>query len=167
MLRSTLVIFVMLAGIAVGAGTRLARESQASAAPDATPFPAQSAVTAPAATATPLYHFVFVPTPSPVTTPFAGPGAPEIHEIDLNSQMLVTPGEVHVRVLTNREVVTVFARALGREIGIPKQEAGVFVLDGSVGGAPSYFSGHTFDVDFVATVSDGRTATITLPLGLK
>ncbi len=169
-----IVVLVVIAGLAVGAAGRYLQSASAMSASQATtsapaPFatPSTEPSVAPSPPATPGYHFVYVPTPSPDATPFAGPGGPEIREIDLGDQTLVTPGEVRVRVLTSREVVSVVARTLGREVGIPRQAPGEFALDTTVGRAPRFLRNQTFDVDFVAAVPDGRTATVTLLLGLK
>jgi hypothetical protein len=131
------------------------------------PAPTPAATASPTATATPAYRFVYLPTPSPGTTPFPGPHPPQILEIDLNDQTIVTPGELRVRVLTSVDVVSVVARAVGREIALPRVQAGEFGGSYQLPQVPSFLSGQTFDVDFVAAVADGRISTITLPLGLK
>jgi hypothetical protein len=129
----------------------------ATPAPSATPVP----------TATPTYRFIYIATPSPSTTPFPGPNAPQILEIDLNDQTLVTPGELRVRVVTSLDVSTVTARTIGREIGLPKAQPGIFGGTYQIPQVPAFLSGRTFDVDFIAAVPDGRTSIVTLPLGLK
>jgi hypothetical protein len=155
-------LFLALALAALlGAGTAFAQTE--TPAPDAAPTP-QAAAPAPSPTPTPAYKFVWLPTPSPNAP---ADHAPQIREIDLGDQTLVTPGELRVRVKTSRDVTSVTARTLGREIGIPRQDAGVFVLSGMVPAVPAFLSGRTFDVDFVAATDDGRTATVTLPLGLQ
>lgn len=116
---------------------------------------------------TPAYHYIWRPTPAPQATAYPGPDAPEIREIDLGDQTLVTPGELRVRVITSRDVVSVTARTLGREIGIPRQDVGLFALSGMVPQVPGFLADRTYDVDFVAAVRDGRTAVVTLPLALK
>jgi hypothetical protein len=151
----------------VGGGVALAQPAPPSEAPAAAASPAPAADSPqPQPSATPVYKFVWLPTPSPDATPVPGPHAPEIREIDLGDQTLVTPGELRVRVKTNRDVVSVIARTLGREIAIPRQDAGLFSLEGMVPQAPRFLSGRTFDVDFVAATDDGRTAVVTLPLNL-
>ena len=154
-----------------------APDAAASATPEAqqeeTPVP--PAGTTPAAeqaaqaqpSPTPAYKFIWRPTPAPQATPYPGPDAPEIREIDLGDQTLVTPGELRVRVVTSRDVVSVTARTLGREIGIPRQDVGLFALSGMVPQVPAFLADRTYDVDFVAAVRDGRTAVVTLPLALK
>ncbi len=127
------------------------------ALPSATPSPA----------ATPLYHYIWTPPRANPPSPDPGPHAPDIREIDLSGQTLVTPGELRVRVLTSSDVVSVTAHTLGREIGIPRSDTGVFTLDANIPQVPSFLAGRTYDVDFVAAVPDGRTVTVTLPLGLQ
>jgi len=147
------------------AASQPATETTAAPIPSvATPSPPNAK---PAPTASPLYHFIYVPTPSPVTTPFPGPRAPKIVEIDLNEQTLVTPGDLRVRVLTSPDVSSVIARAWGYELAIPRVELGTFAAQYTVPQAPAFLSGRSFDVDFVAAVPDGRTSIVTLQLGLK
>jgi hypothetical protein len=140
---------------------------------DETPVPSTGASPAaeqaaqPQPSPTPAYRFIWRPTPAPEATANPGPNAPEIREIDLGDQTLVTPGELRVRVVTSRDVVSVTARTLGREIGIPRQDVGLFALSGMVPQVPAFLADRTYDVDFVAAVRDGRTAVVTLPLALK
>ena len=133
---------------------------EASARPSAQP-------SAKTATPAPLYRFIYVPTPSPIVTPFPGPRAPKILEIDLNDQTLVTPGDLRVRVLRTPDVSTVIARTWGYELAIPRVEQGTFAAQYTVPQVPAYLSGRSFDVDFVASVPDGRNSIVTLQLGLK
>jgi hypothetical protein len=133
---------------------------EASARPSAQP-------SAKTATPAPLYRFIYIPTPSPIVTPFPGPRAPKILEIDLNDQTLVTPGDLRVRVLTSPDVSTVIARTWGYELAIPRVEQGTFAAQYTVPQVPAFLSGRSFDVDFVASVPDGRNSIVTLQLGLK
>jgi hypothetical protein len=133
---------------------------EASARPSAQP-------SAKTATPAPLYRFIYVPTPSSIVTPFPGPRAPKILEIDLNDQTLVTPGDLRVRVLTSPDVSTVIARTWGYELAIPRVEQGTFAAQYTVPQVPAFLSGRSFDVDFVASVPDGRNSIVTLQLGLK
>jgi len=106
-------LFLALALAALlGAGTAFAQTE--TPAPDAAPTP-QATAPAPSPTPTPAYKFVWLPTPSPNAP---ADHAPQIREIDLGDQTLVTPGELRVRVKTSRDVTSVTARTLGREIGI-------------------------------------------------
>lgn len=167
----TLFVALTCAGL-IGTGAALAQSAPPAApeaGPSATPSPTSTAwATPPQPSPTPAYHFIWRPTPSPDSTPAsAGQHGPEIREIDLGDQTLVTPGELRVRVRTNPEVVSVTARTLGREIAIPRRDAGLFVLSGMVPQVPGFLSGRVFDVDFVAATDDGRTATVTLQLGLE
>lgn len=159
------------AAFGLGAFTSFAQPSSrdiASAQPASASPPASAAPSAsPAPNETRLYRFRYVPTPSPQTTPFPGPRAPLIYEIDLNDQTLVTPGVLRVRVLTSIDVSSVVAKAMGYELAIPRARNGIFSAEYSVPQVPASLSGRTFDVDFVAAVADGRTSTITLLLGLK
>ena len=176
-MRSLFLVVLLLGAFAAGAAIASAPRSRAATevaqAPTQTPQQAvtsapQSAPTAaPVPAATPEYRFVYTPTPSPQSTPFPGPHAPQINEIDLNDQTLVTPGRLRVRVLTNYEVSTVVAKTMGYELAIPKVHSGVFAAEYDVPQAPGFLSNQTFNVDFVATVPDGRNTTVTLPLSLK
>jgi hypothetical protein len=143
---------------ATGAPTTGAPLNQAS------PSPAASA--APVATALP-FRFIYRATPAPGTTPFPGPNAPQISEIDLSDSTIVTPGEIRVRVLTSDPVVSVTAETFGRTIPIPEAGRGVFLLDGYVPAVPEFLRNRSYDVNFTASVSDGRSTSVTLPLILK
>jgi len=121
----------------------------------------------PTPTPTPVYKFVYRATPAPESTPFPGPNAPAINEIDLNDAQLVPPSPLHVRVLTSEAVVSVAAETMGRSINIPQHETGEFLFDGYIPDVPSFLRNRTFDVQFVASVNDGRSATVTLPLTLR
>ena len=135
-----------------------AQSEPRAAVPSATPTPAVSP--------TPAYRFVVVPTPAPDATP-PFPGAPVIREIDITDSVLFAPGDLHVRVLTNPLVVSVTAGTLGRDIAIPQQTPGVFLFDGYIPSVPDFLRNRSFDVDFKATVADGRSATVTVPLTLR
>jgi hypothetical protein len=127
-------------------------------APVATPFP----------TPTPIYKFVYRPTPVP--TPAPDPNTPQIAEIDLSDSTIVTPGDVHVRVLTSYAVTNVVAQTLGRSIAIPRTAPGLFTLDATIPGIPffmSYLKNRIYPIVFYAQVPDGRTASVTLPLTLR
>ncbi len=117
--------------------------------------------------ASPEYRFVYKPTPTAESTPFPGPNPPQIAEIDLSDATLVTPGIVRVRVLTSDAVATVVAETFGNTIAIPKKELGLFTFEGYVGEVPAFVKNRTYGVTFTATTSDGRNATVTLPLTLK
>lgn len=140
-----------------------------SAAPALSPAPAFSPEqwASPEVSPSPAYHFVYRPTPSPVTTPFPLPNMPEIDEIDLNDAALVPPSPLHVRVLTNPSVVSVSAETFGRSIAIPQHDRGVFTFDGYIPNVPDFLRNRTYPVSFIAAASDGRTASVTLPLTLK
>lgn len=128
---------------------------------------------APAASATalaspaPVFHFVFTPSPAPENTPFQRAGAPEIREIDLSDAVLAAPGDLHVRVLTSSNVVSVTATTMGHDLDIPALSPGIFRLDAWIPEVPQVMRNRNFDVQFVAAGPDGRTANVTLPLALK
>jgi hypothetical protein len=156
----------------------LARSVQATPAPavspapqsTTTPVPAPSASAsdvAPAPTDSPLYNFVWKPTPSTNSTPFPEPGAPEILEIDVTDQTIAAPGPLHVRVLTGDTVVSVVAESFGYEFSIPKISRGLFRFDGSIPAVPNTVKGKRFDVNVTATSENGRTLQFSLPFMLK
>jgi hypothetical protein len=132
-----------------------------------TPIATATPLASPSATPTPTYRFIYRATPAPNTTPFPGPGAPEIDEIDLSDSTLVPPANIYGRVLTNPEVVRVTAETMGTELNIPQQSPGVFGLAASIPSVPNFLRNRSFDVTFTATVSDGRVASVTLPLTIK
>jgi hypothetical protein len=134
------------------------------AAPTAGPSPAPAS---PSPSPTPAYRFVYRATPSPVTTPFPGPNAPEIDEIDLSDSVLIPPENIYGRVLTNPAVVSVSAQTMGATLDIPKTAPGVFTLAASIPDVPQFLRNRSFDVSFTATTTDGRVATVTLELVIK
>jgi hypothetical protein len=147
--------------------------SAASSAPPAPSAPPVSPTSMPAPSATPApsptpqYRFVYRTPPSPVTTPFPGPNAPEINEIDLSDATLVPPANIYGRILTSTSVIAVRAETMGATLDIPKTAPGVFSLAASVPDVPRFVRDREFDVTFTATSIDGRTATVTLPLTIK
>ncbi len=163
------VLFVALAAAAVSAQPGPSPSPSASSAPAAEPLatPAGPPSAAPSPAPTSPYHYIWTAPRANPPSPYPGLHAPDIREIDLSGQTLVTPGELRVRVLTSSDVVSVVAHTLGREIGIPRSDTGVFTLDANIPQVPSFLAGRTYDVDFVAAVPDGRSVTVTLPLGLQ
>lgn len=125
--------------------------------------PAATAIPAP----TPAYNFVYRATPSPATAAVPAPNGPQINEIDLSDVTIVTPGAIHVRVLTSTAVTSVVAQTFGRSIAIPQRASGLFALDANISAVPAFLRGRSYAIDFVASVADGRTANVTLPLVLK
>jgi hypothetical protein len=144
-------LFLVVVALALGIGALTAQTP----APQPTPAP------------TPVYRFIFTPTPPPDGATQRGAGAPEIREIDISDQAIAVPGELRVRVVTNAEVVSVVAGTMGRDIQIPQQAPGQFGFTSELSDVPAYLHNRSFDVDFVATSRDGRTATVTLQLSLK
>ena len=129
------------------------------------PRPASSAL--PAASPTPAYNFVYRATPTPASAPLRAADAPHIDEIDLSDATIVTPGAIHVRVLTSGAVTSVVAQTFGRSIAIPQRSSGIFALDANVSSVPAFLKNRSYAIEFVATVADGRTANVTLPLVIK
>jgi hypothetical protein len=139
----------------------------APATPSASPSGVPAAPATPVPTPTPQYRFVYRTPPSPVTTPFPGPGAPEIDEIDLSDATLTPPENIYGRILTSTSVIALTAETMGATLNIPKTAPGVFSLSASVPDVPRFLRNREFDVSFTATSIDGRTATVTLPLTIK
>ncbi len=103
-------------------------------------------------------------------TPAPDPNTPQIAEIDLSDSTVVTPGDMHVRVLTSYAVTSVVAQTLGRSVAIPRAAPGLFLLDTSVPGIPffmSYLKNRSYPIVFSALVPDGRATTVTLSLTLR
>ena len=169
------ILVAALAGAGIAQPSAPPAPQQPSVAPSTSPGPEPPAASptpptvgaSPAPSATPSYRYIWTPAPANPATPYPGPNAPDIREIDLSAQTLVTPGELRVRVVTSSDVVSVVAHTLGREIGIPRSDVGVFSISANVPQVPAFLAGRTYDVDFVAAVADGRTVTVTLPLGLQ
>jgi hypothetical protein len=91
---------------------------------------------------------------------------PQINEIDMNDDVLVTPCEIHVQVLTNSTVTTVSAQTLGRSITLGERAAGVFAFDGYLPQAP-FFLRRTYSVAVVASDSGGRAQNVTIPVAVR
>ncbi len=140
-----------------------------------TAAPAPTQAPTPAATTTPV-----PPSPSPqatgtpnpftyFVTPTPGPnGAPRITEIALNDRVLHKGGWLLVRVMTSPDVVTLIARTMGREIGIPQMSPGVFAGQEQLpGGIPFFLLNRNYDIEFIASTGDGRTSTYTIPVRLE
>jgi hypothetical protein len=153
----------------------------ASASPDPTPQPAPSVTPAtpvptpapaPTSTTTPAppqpsaspNPFAYVVTPSPA--PAAG--APRIVEIALNDRVLHMGGPLLVRVMTSADVTAVVARTMGRQIAIPQGAPGYFAGQEQLpSGIPFFLLGRTYQIEFVASTADGRTASFTMPVRLE
>jgi hypothetical protein len=140
----------------------------ASPAPSPSPTPGLIPTFAPSvvATATPVYNFVYRPSPAP-DAPAPLPGAPLILEVDVNDQTIAAPGPLHVRILTSDSIVSVAGEAYGYEVEIPRHGNGLFIFDGMIPEIPDAVKGKQFFVDVVGSTKDGRTTTITLPFMLK
>jgi hypothetical protein len=147
----------------------------------ATPSPQPTSAPAPVSTTTPVPP---APTPTPVPTaqpstspnlfgyvvaPSPGPtGAPRILEIALNDRVLHKGGLLLVRVTTTADVTAVVARTMGHEIAIPQGAPGYFAGQEQLpSGIPFFLLGRSYQVEFVATTADGRTASFSLPVRLE
>ncbi|HZO93427.1 MAG TPA: hypothetical protein VFB22_06620 [Candidatus Baltobacteraceae bacterium] len=141
-----------------------------SAAPSGAPqTPGGPATPTPAATAPPP---LASPSPNPfryVVAPADPPASgPRIVQIALNDQTLHQGGPLMVRVTTSPDVTSVVARALGREIGIPESSPGIFAgMQQLPTGLPFFLLNRTYQVSFVATTADGRSASYTVPVRLE
>jgi hypothetical protein len=117
---------------------------------------------APQASATPnLFNYVVEPSPGPS-------GTPRFVQIALNEKTLHRGGMLLVRITTSPDVTTVVARTMGHEIAIPQGAPGYFAgqeqLPSSI---PFFLLNRTYQVDFVASTADGRSATYSLPVRLE
>ncbi len=88
-------------------------------------------------------------------------------EVALNERTLETPGLILVRITTSQNVGFVTARAFGRQMGIPQIAPGIFGGTEQLPSLPTFLLGRSYDVDIVASTADGRTVSITLPIGLR
>jgi hypothetical protein len=158
----------------LGAGLFVASVALATPSQPDTPAPSTTPATAgpapavsPAPAATPLYSFVFRASPQPVPPD----DVPAIAEIDLTASALTPPSPLHARILTSVAVVSVTAQAsyafLTRSISIPKAQPGLFLFDGYIPDVPFFLRNHTFNVQFIATTANGKSANVTLPLRLN
>jgi hypothetical protein len=167
----------MLALYLIPLAVALAQPAPAPPPPPAaqTAAPAPSPAPQPIATTTPA-----PPSPSPqpsgtpnpftyFVTPTPGPsGAPRITEIALNDRVMHKGGWLLVRVTTTPDVVSVSARTLGKEIGIPQMSPGVFAGQEQLpSGIPSFLLNRNYDVEFVASTGDGRSTSYSIPIRLE
>ena len=137
------------------------------AAQNATPAPAPASTTTPApptpapSTSPNLFNYVVAPTP--------GPNAgPQIVEIALNDRVIHKGGMLLVRVTTSPDVTAVIARAMGHEIIVPQGAPGYFAGQEQMpSGIPFFLLNRTYQIDFVATTADGRSAVFTMPVRLE
>jgi hypothetical protein len=147
--------------------------------PPATPIATPTAAPSPAATTTPV-----PPTPNPsaspapsstpnlfsyVVDPTPGPsGMPQIIEIALNDRVMHKGGMMLVKVTTSTDVTSVKARTFGREIAVPQGAPGYFAGQEQLpDGIPFFLLNRTYQIEFVATTADGRSASFSLPLRLE
>lgn len=128
--------------------------------PPAPPTAAPPPVPAGQPPSAPTFGYVYTPAPQPAD-------GPAIREIDLSDQTIVTPGDLRVRVITSPDVVSVVARAVGREISLPQEQSGEFGGSAHVPALPWFLRGRQYAVEFVAAAATGRSTTVTLQLGAK
>jgi hypothetical protein len=136
----------------------------ATAAPTPAPTPVATqtpAIPSPSPSPSPLFAYVVDPSPAPS-------GAPQIVEISLNDRVLHAGGMLLVKVTTSADITTLFARAMGHQIGIPLIQSGIFAGQTQLpSGIPGFLLGREYTVDFVGTTADGRTTTASLPIRLE
>jgi hypothetical protein len=143
-------------------------------APSPTPtgVPNPVAQPTPAATAVPTLNpwgFVFLPRQNANGAPQA-PGAPVIREFDLTAMPITAPSDVRGRILTNPEVVSVVVRLFGHEEAIPRVAPGDFEAAGHIPPIPFFMSSFIRgdrDLQIVAAVADGRTATADVTIAIR
>ena len=156
-------------------------------APSPQPNPAPAAPAAATAAPSPVSTTTPVPpTPEPANTPTPGPsptpnlfgyivepspgpaGAPRIVQVALNDRTLHKGGMLLVRVTTSPDVTTLVARTMGQQIGIPQGAPGYFAGQQQLpSGIPFWLLNRTYEVEFIASTADGRTATFSLPIRLE
>jgi len=149
-------------------------------APSGAPQPAPSGAPQPSPAGSPQPIPSGAPSPGAVASPAANPfryvvappdppaASPRIVEIALNDKTLHQGGSLLVRITTSPDVTAVVARTLGREIGIPQSSPGVFAgMQQLPTGIPFFLLNRTYQVDFVASTADGRSASYTLPIRLE
>jgi hypothetical protein len=138
----------------------------AASGPSPAPAPSPSVLPEPQPTPqpTPAYRYIYRPTPAGGDPPMSGPA---ILEIDLTDQVLVTPTDLNVRVVTTASVVSVTVQTLGRSLALPEVSPGLFGFSTTLRAVPASLRNRTFDVQFIAADPQGRSASVTLPLSLK
>jgi len=126
----------------------------------ASPAPQASASPAPSASPNP---FAYVVAPNPAQT-----GSPRILEVALNDRVLHVGGMLLVRVTTSPDVTGVVARTWDHAVVIPQGSPGYFAGQTQLPSMiPFFLLNRTYQIDFVASTADGRTATYTLPVRLE
>jgi hypothetical protein len=137
------------------------------AAQNATPAPS------PASTATPAPPTP-QPSPSPnlfnyIVAPSPGPSSgPQIVEIALNDRVIHKGGLLLVRVTTSTDVTAVIARTMGHEIIVPQGAPGYFAGQEQMPSAiPFFLLNRTYQIEFIASTADGRSAVYTMPIRLE
>ncbi len=134
-----------------------------------TPAPQPASTTTPAPptptpqpSATPsLFNYIVAPAPGPS-------GAPQIVEIALNDRVIHKGGLLLVRVTTSADVTAVIARTMGHEIIVPQGAPGYFAGQEQMpSGIPFFLLNRTYQIEFVASTADGRSAAFTMPIRLE
>jgi hypothetical protein len=136
----------------------------ASAAPTATPSATPSASPTPAPTATPEnpYKYVVEPTPDPN----ASAGAPQIVRIEIIDKTVHIGGQFACRITTSLNVANLVISVEGHDISIPKAQDGLFAgIQAIPSFIPPWFL-KTYQVTFNAVTSDGKKASMTIPITL-
>ncbi|MGA3037286.1 MAG: hypothetical protein ABSE64_07340 [Vulcanimicrobiaceae bacterium] len=172
-------LIVFTIGLALGAAAQAvaqmstpAPEPQpdvsASAAPSATPSPTPTATTAtspapsPTATSENPYKYIVEPTPDPS----ASAGAPQIVRIEIIDKIVHIGGQFACRITTSLNVVNLVISVEGHDISIPKAQDGLFAgIQAIPSFIPPWFL-KTYQVTFNALTSDGKKATMTIPITL-
>jgi hypothetical protein len=136
-----------------------------SIAPSPAPTPAPSATAPPTGAPTNPYNFVYTPAPNSVVT--AG-NAPAILEIDMTDQIIHAPGTFNIRVVTTLAVSDVTLRVpdFGRSFPLPKIGDAQFGISLQLPSVPAFVHGK-HNVEFIASVPDGRTSLVTIPLSVE
>ncbi len=138
---------------------------QTSASPSPAPSPAATTTPVPPSPqpSTTPNPFGYVVAPSPVPT-----AGPRIVEIALNDKVMHMGGMLLVKVTTSPDVTAIVARTMGRELGIPQAAPGVFAGQQQLpSGIPFWLLNRTYQIEFVATTADGRSASYTIPVRLE
>ena len=146
------------------------------ALPSPIPSPSPNPIPSPSPSPVPTMSPSPAPSPSASASPFAyivdpepGPsGAPRIMEIALNDRILHRGGMLLVKVTTSADVTTLIARAMGHEIGIPLMAPGIFAGQQQLpDGIPSFLLNRNYQVEFVASTVDGRSASFSVQIRLE
>ncbi|MBV8808335.1 MAG: hypothetical protein JO033_06635 [Acidobacteriaceae bacterium] len=94
------------------------------------------------------------------------PAAPQIYEIDVNSQQLITPGPLSIRVLTSPNASTVYVHVEGQTFTLPRVDSGRFELASNLPALPPELKGRNYTFEVEAVTPDARHTHADIPISV-